>query len=90
MENGWLFALLGAAAGLALGCIQRRLLLCMLPEDGRLRSAWLLPVKFALWAAAILGGLWVSPGFMLALVGTATLYYIGCAVRIFLRARREG
>ena len=89
MENRLVFAALGALTGLALGALQCALLRRMLPEDGRLRGGWLLPLKFALWAAAILAGLWVHPVFLLALVGTATLYYIGSAVFVYLRSRKE-
>ena len=87
MENGLIYGLLGALLGIGLGAVQYRLLKRMLPGDGQLRAAWLLPLKFLLWAAAILGGLWVRPLFALALIGTASVFYVGCAVRIYLRSR---
>ena len=89
MENGLIYAALGVPAGIALGALQLSLLKRLLPEDGRPRGGWLLAAKFALWAAAILGGLALHPGFALALTGTATFYYIGFAVHLYLRARRE-
>ena len=88
MESAIIFAVFGVAAGLALGAAQLKLLKRMLPgEDGRLRAGWALPVKFALWAAAILVSLRIDAVFLLALVGAATVFYLGSAVALYFRSR---
>lgn len=89
MRERIIFGALGALIGIGLGAVQYGLLRRLLPRDGQPVAVWVLPVKFALWAAAILGGLLVRPVFALGLVGSASLFYVGCAIRVYLRARRE-
>lgn len=81
------FCLLGALAGLGLGWVQYRLLQRLLPRGGSLRAGWLLPLKFLLWAAAIVLGILVDPAFVLSLVGAAVAFYIGCAAAAYFRSR---
>ena len=87
MTSKLLMGILGALSGLGLGALQYRLLKRLLPTDGQFRAAWLLPVKFLLWAAAMLLGLWIGPVFALTLIGTASMFYVGCAIHIYLRSR---
>ena len=87
MKSGIIYGILGAAAGLILGALQHRLLRRMLPREGQLRGGWLLPVKFLLWLAAILGGALIDPIFAVALALTASGYYVVRAAMLFFRSR---
>ncbi len=87
LKSGIFYGMIGAAAGLVLGALQHRLLRQMLPREGQLRRGWLLPVKFLLWLAAILGGALLDPVFAVALALTASGYYVVRAAMLFFRSR---